>query len=437
MLWRNIRNASEAIFAKSSQRIIEGSTLKKKIFEAQEDDDHGALAILLRQLVDENPDHEDLRSMEIEALRKCHDWTNADSRALAAIQTRPESIRLASLYAWNARLIFDWQEAIFRFAGLREKFDPKVHLSSAQTVLHEFACHREMCDEAGARNLLADQFDNLLSHAASLYPSRDELVDFADLVPHQRVSEFLDWLGKESPGSQNEEYATRVSEGIKNRRWIESNCPDVRIVSLGQNCLPWIVPNRWGLRPGAVTLSPFGPFDLLGMANDVVAECLETNFSLLLEPGNLSSILHPGKIPTLLARSGNVSFFHERGPWWARNDWERVHTEYRRRIANFRAGVRSQKRLYIYCICSNVNINRIINGYFTHLDHHNSRMLIINVLKENFDINLTCREKIKYAHIPYPENYNWIAAAEFDSERGSLFEKQIASSIKNELMKFL
>jgi hypothetical protein len=150
----------------------------------------------------------------------------------------------------------------------------------------------------------------------------------------------------------------------------------------------------------------------------------------------LVTLVSPAKLASLWSRSYQVSFFHERGPWWAENDWARVHATYQARIERFREGIRNRRRLYIYCLCSPVDLARLIKAYEVYLDDHSARLLIVSVLKERIAFN-TETSKIKFWNFPYPEDYSWPDPRCFDSPRGHAFEHDVARAVVDEVAKMI
>ena len=129
-------------------------------------------------------------------------------------------------------------------------------------------------------------------------------------------------------------------------------------------------------------MSPFGPFDFLAMLNDTPATLLENDFESLLASEDLQSGLVARKIPFLHNGKLGANFFHEQGHWWAEDNWVRLRAAYEARIRRYRSGVRSGKRLYIFCRCGADDLGRLIKAYEDCLDERNTQLLVVNVLKE-------------------------------------------------------
>ena len=418
-----------------AEQIIAESNLSAEIFEAREDGDHKILASLLGQLVERNTNHEHLRILEIQALQRSCDRSDADVKAIAGMHLFPDSIHFAFNYACNALFAKHWSEAIMRFRSLRSAFDPKIHFSSAETLLFEFHCTCEMMNEVEARNLLAHYLDVILSYDAVAFSHhKGMLIEIINLIPSKRAPEYFDWLTNALSQTELEAFTTATALRRETTQWVTLNVPDIEIVSLGQNCLPWSLPNALGLRPNGLSYEPFGPLDLLGLGGDIVAECLETNFALLLDSSQFIETVTAHKHPLLYSRSYQAGFWHEIGSWWAENEWARLLAAYEARIDRFRKGVRNAKRLYVYCLCSEVNLGRLIDAYKNFLDDQNARLLIINVLSEKIEIEIQST-KVEICHIAYPEDYVWWEFSNRYTTRGQAFESEIAQTIIHALGK--
>ena len=124
--------------------------------------------------------------------------------------------------------------------------------------------------------------------------------------------------------------------------------------------------------------------------------------------------------------------FHEKGPWWAEENWKRLHEAYQSRINRFRLARRSGKRLYIFCIAGACNVDTLIDAFESQLDDNDARLLIINVLKEEQDISIHS-PRIRIRHIPFPEDYNWNDWVDYEGDRGHIFELEIVRTIREQL----
>jgi hypothetical protein len=161
---------------------------------------------------------------------------------------------------------------------------------------------------------------------------------------------------------------------------------------------------------------------------DMTADVIRTRFADLMNPEYLKPSFYPDKSPLVINTKYALGFYHERGPWWQANGGVRFKEVMSRRIANFFNQAYDGARVFIFCLCGLAEVKLLMNVMTDFLESGDTRLIILNVQKEDIDIGFT-HPCILYAHLPYPEDYNWNAWFDFDSERGHLFEENIAEII--------
>jgi Putative papain-like cysteine peptidase (DUF1796) len=401
--------------------------IENDIRTAVEEGDHRLAAELWGRLRDARPDDENYWIEQITALERAYCWPEADNYGRQAIKRFPNSIRVALCHAHTAYQALDWQNAIDRLTSLRATFGAAKSREVLTTVLDQLFCYDQMAQEEPARALARHYWPQIREHEFEL---RGGIFEMGVLVPD--AAGFEKWSSMALPGHLRSFYLRRLAEASDNRNWIAKNARDTLIISLGQNCLPWMLPNRWGLRPQNINMSPKMVFDFFPSVSDVTAVLIEQDFEPLLRPNALRTIQYPNKLPGFYNVVLASAFFHEKGPWWHHDEWRRLIEAYRCRIDNFRRSVRSGRRLYIYCVVGANNTDRVVDAYMSRLDDQDARLLIINVLKDPISVTSTYG-RVAVRHIPYPEDYNWMHWLDYDSERGHEFEARVVKTIKEQI----
>jgi hypothetical protein len=410
----------------AGEDMIDTKAIESNILLAVEEGDHGLASDLWSQLCEQSSETERYWIERIAALRRACRWPEAEDCGQEAMRRFPDSVHVALCHAQTPYQSWDWQIATDRFEALRTRFDPVEFSDVLTTVLDQLFCCDQMANETAARNLLNRYWPRIREQKFDL---RGELFEIGFLA---QAPGYEKWSSAALSEGFRTFYQKRLVELRENRKWISREARDVLIVSLGQNCLPWILPNRWGLRPNNVNMSPGMVFDFLPALSDTSAVLIEQDFEPLLRPEALFPVKYPSKLPGLHNTALNLAFFHEKGAWWQHNNWERLIGAYRVRIENFRRAVRTGRRLYVYVIVGAGNVDRVIQAYVKHLDDRDSRLLIINLLKEPVTITST-HERVIACHIPYPEDYNWMYWLDYNSERGHAFERRVVNAIKGQL----
>ena len=179
-------------------------------------------------------------------------------------------------------------------------------------------------------------------------------------------------------------------------------------------------------------MSPFGPFDYFPTINDNAAIALDKNLEPFWRPESLSSQKTRDKLPLLMNNAMQATFFHETGPWWAADGWERVRIAYRERAHRFEQAVRNGRRLYVFCLVGAGDPELLIESYVRNLDDESSRLLVVNVRKEPLP-TAAGYPRVEIVNSPYPEDYTWTEFGEYTSERGFNFELHVANAIREQI----
>ncbi len=206
-----------------------------------------------------------------------------------------------------------------------------------------------------------------------------------------------------------------------------------QVISIGQNCLPYLLGGRWGLIAQQATPEALQPFDLGGFHNDNVADAIATDFAAFKDRNNYVVAGAWGGGKMLNHRPTNVGFFHERGPYWLHHP-ERFFDRIDLMLENWARAKVGGKRIFVFCYCGAGSLERLVEVADQHLLGVDAQLLIVDVLQEPHVP--PAHERVSYIHVPYPRDYTWTKVEHQISPRGMNFELSIVSPIVDLLARF-
>ena len=414
----------ETGLAVSLEMSEEESMLRDEINRAIEERNHKDAARLWGTLCDEVPHHEDDHVRFMDALWRIHDWERAEQVASVARRRFPSSVRIDNAYAFTAFLQCNWAEAVRRFEDLRKNFDPTQHLESHLSIYWQLVAYGEMFDYTSARIFTDKQWPFLKSRPAVFHSA---LLLMHIWIEPLHVDAFREWASSAMPPAQSVAFKKRLLRAKKNGEYMRHRKGQVKLVSLGQSCLPFVTPLRWGLHPDVFDISEALPFDLLGSIGNTSSIEILSGFTNLLDQ-NLLVETKMNNTPMLTNKKLSSVFFHEKGPWWREDNWTRFQNSYKNRVDNFLSLLKRDGCLYIFCLSGGGDGDALINAYLSKLDAPHTRLLFINVLSEPFQASFS-HPRVKIMNHPYPEDYSWNEPGSYDSEEGHIYETRIIDEI--------
>ncbi len=225
----------------------------------------------------------------------------------------------------------------------------------------------------------------------------------------------------------------RVTAAALNRELVRQS--GVRVISIGQNCLPYQLAGRWGLAADAADAGGMTPFDLGAFSGNNAAEAIRTDFAAFQDYGQFLRVPNWGGGTMLRHAGAGVHFHHERGPFWLDDDGARFFERWERMLRNWRDFSSQGRRLFVFCLCGEGDLEQLVAMADQHLLGPNARMLVVNVLKEHRPG--PAHKRVSYLHAPYPNDYFWVELPNHSSEHGFAFEKGIVAAIKTNIMELV
>jgi hypothetical protein len=373
---------------------------------------------------------------EVTALLKAADISGADAVAHAAMEENNTSPSFALEWCRAAYKRFDWEEALIRHRIVRGFF-PNDLVFLADSFREEAHCLLEMADFPAGQRVLDDAWPTIM--AASHFQAWNLFDVLHNLGDQGKEIEAVDKVAAFSANDSvvDGEFLASVSERARraqeNIRWLAATSPDVRVISVGQNCLPFQLPVRWGLapRPEHNTLMPF---DLGAHIANTAADIIDADFADYVDDDVLDLRLDAQGFKFAFQKKFHIGFFHERGSSWLGQGIGRLQESYRRRIENFRRLSAQPPTVFFFCLCGAGSIDMIVDALKDHLAHPNVSMLVVNVMQEAV-APPPAHDRILYRHIPYPRDYSWSWVKDINSQRGLAFEGSVADALKDAIRK--
>ena len=154
----------------------------------------------------------------------------------------------------------------------------------------------------------------------------------------------------------------------------------VSVISIGENCYPWMVMNRWGVRTHALSTSTDGIFNLAQSSIDGCASIIAGTGADLMDRNDLQSVIKSeGATPLPTNVKHGIEFNHEQGDDWVVDDFARLEARYAPRIANFQASLAGgAPRVFVHYTENPGNMERLVNAITAVNGDDNYRVVIID-----------------------------------------------------------
>ncbi len=134
------------------------------------------------------------------------------------------------------------------------------------------------------------------------------------------------------------EFRRAVSDGLEGH---------ATLISLGLNCMPWTLANRWGLRSPEEFATLFTPFAHGVHKMRSVVHALQTDFEDYAPAGKLKSVESKGGRQTPMQADGQVYWNHNLGSYWIDDDFARLREGVAQKIDGFRTACRAEDAVFM------------------------------------------------------------------------------------------
>jgi len=409
--------------------------LLAQALDAQDDGEDELYSSIIKKLIYLKPDNQDYYHRLIHAKIKEYKYEDAENISIEAFNKFNESPRFLFDYAFIADLTANWKESIARREHIIESFPIEKFPESTKAIVEMIFALCETGKRRAAKNLIEQKWTDILRNCPHMYTMIGHL---EELNLPEKLIEFTIRAKEVYRDNVDQQFSYEnvlalAQRSIENRNFISTLPKDLRVISIGQNCLPYSFAARWGFNQFAGNDVDLTIFDFGGFPNETVGEAIKSNFSKIRDKKNLEILIKPGNEQIAKVRDTQILFVHEKGPYFIKDDLEPLHSFLIEKIDNFQRLIQSEYVLLIFCIPGSGNLEILLNDLQALLSRPRCRLLILNVTKN--EIFCPVHPNVSYVHIPYPDNYLWNVTHHFSSNRGYEFEGTIANTVSEELKK--
>jgi hypothetical protein len=211
-----------------------------------------------------------------------------------------------------------------------------------------------------------------------------------------------------------------------------------RLVSLGFNCLPWTVPNRWGLRLEPDLAALDCPFNLAMHSFDTMIDAIRNDFAGYSDPVQIKKTRTPNGHEIAYNVRYKAVWNHEKNSYWIDNDYAILRKNLDLRIENFRNALKSEAIIFLVSIRSSFSSGEMTERLMELHDvlraaSHCTTMALIAVAQADAAAVSTTRTiapAVFHIAMPWPDDpYIWHDEADFNAARGVDFERRYTEAI--------
>jgi len=404
---------------------------------ARDDGDDDIYIDRLTKCIAINETNRDYHLKLILAYRKIGKIAEAKLAAQIAAATFNDDPFFLLEHARISDSICDWENSISERYFVIDKYIDKNRPIAAQAVIELVFPLCESNNRSKAKDLVVNYRDIIFEHLTSPRHVFDALLT---LRMHKMLLDYLESLVKidssEIIDGLNIKNAVRMCKEAKNNTaLLFLKNPSIQIISLGQNCLPYTIINRWGLNHISEENNDLTIFDLGAFPLNYSIDLIKSDFALLRDRNNYWIDLSSSNIPMARIKHTAISFFHEKGAYWIDDSLERFHSHILSKIDVFKKYFGAKHKILFFCICGEIDFSLLVHELNNIAATTKSVAVILNVTNSNFCL-YDNYENILYVHAPYPDDYNWNWIGDYTSDRGIAYEYDIVSKITEFILQY-
>ncbi|MBO1359114.1 hypothetical protein J2D73_04795 [Acetobacter sacchari] len=408
--------------------------------EMLKDGDYEEACEVFHELTKRNPDDSGAWIQYISVLNRLRHYKKVDEVFEKCLSLFPDDSWYILGWSRIPDAVADWAESVRRRERMLGLFDVSKK-SELLPLIHEQFLPLKYCGRFDELLSLVNKYEDVLLSAkvdpaqifygyevAGLYSLRAKFCE-----------NFSRWVDPNDPVFDQRNIANMrliADEAVLNHAWVKKYASHMRVLSLGQLCLPYNILGRWGLNRCVGMHNAMTPFDL-GITNqDLLADAICTKFGAYLNRDNYYERPDQYGAPQLWNRYLGIYFGHERGRSLLGSNYDLFFEGMQSKIDAFYSAVNEGPCLFVYAIAGPCSPNKIIDAMVPYLKDGRSRMLMLNLTREKFSVKLNSQH-VRYVDVPYPVDYAWNEPLGFASERGFAFESKVVSEVKHEMLKIL
>ena len=402
--------------------------------EAREDGELETSVKLFEILLEDFPEKPELVLDYVATLRKLRRYTKADEVLDAAMVLHPTHFGLRHAWADLPTKTLDHSEVIRRGAIFHAAFPPMQHPGAWHSLAFIYGSFaeslrwEELCDDIVARR------EELVQDAHGFRIGLWQATELCLIEPMKAmVAAAKPEAWRQLPGEAKENTGLRIEMAELNRQLLHAS--DVKVIPIGQNCLPYLLGGRWGMIADRERPEAASPFDRGAFQKDNAAAVIDTDFATFSDRFAFSETgVYDGSRMFRHEASG-VYFYHERGPFWMKDDGARFFSRLEQMIEAWRRTSVAGRRLFVFCLCGEGNLNTLVAAMNRRLLGPDAHLLIIDVLQQPHEC--PTHDRVTYWHSPYPADYAWDNFAHQCAARGVAFELGVVAMIFDHLLSYL
>lgn len=212
----------------------------------------------------------------------------------------------------------------------------------------------------------------------------------------------------------------RHEKAVDNLKKVEG----IPVISLGENCLPWQLLNRWGLRYEPWQESYLTQFNLAATYTDACTKVVKKGDCLISQ----LEIISPEGRPLPYNRSLPFTFNHEVGDYWLDDDFKNLRDMYTSRLENFDRLLEGDRRLFVHYSQKGGNFGALADALYSVSRNDLYHLLIVD--SSDGPVVTDSLQNASYLKLPIPkDDYVWFMPDQLESQHGVEYEEKIQHSV--------
>jgi hypothetical protein len=265
----------------------------------------------------------------------------------------------------------------------------------------------------------------------------------AECLPAAMIEEALDFVGrlKLPDGELDRAYrAMRRRQRFRVQR--APRAARVTLVSLGTRCLPWALPNRWGLRSADKFLYAYTPFSQAVHSMGGIVDAIRGDFATYMAPDEIGVQKSARGHQVVYRKDRGAVWNHFRNSYWLEDDHRELRRAQQHAIENFRRCCRDEMPVFVlghitaeYPDEKIPMLQELQDALRVATGRAQNHLLITN--QRSTDV-VAGRPSVidshtMFASVPYPKterrNYDYARSSNFNSSEGFDFERRYVKVI--------
>lgn len=375
----------------------------------------------------------------LSALRRNRRFQDADKYNEKCLELFPGDVGFILEWSRSYDAQANWDIAIARRKQALQLYSPSKNQQFLPLITEQFLPFIELGQFTNLKLLLQDNWD-LLKDKKEALPAilyaLDALGDYKKIVIYLEyiIDKKIADLSLLIDGINIGNLKIMAQTAIWNNSWLKEKSKNrklIRVLSLGQSCLPFTIINRWGLNIHVGNHNKITPFDLGAFSRNTASNAVVTNLQSYLDPNNYFESRNPFGAPQMHHRPSGVHFGHERGRSIIGEDQSKFHILMESKINNFKEAITKEQCLFVFGIVGVCNLEDFVKEIYPAIVKTGHRLLIINMTREEMDC--PSFSFLHYVHIPMPYDYSWNDIHDYSSDKGIIFETKISIEIKKQI----